>query len=160
MRRIAVGMTVGLAVWFGSAVAAEAQWIQPTGPLAIHVGQGGTTYTATVQLPSLQDYAVQLKVYRGTNLTTPIYTCEQWFYSPTQLTNYFSKAVTWSPNAIFNQKYTFKAKLILTDGSQPIDASDWIKFVTYPPGPGTYLMPSKSSNLAFEAIDRDRRHEA
>jgi len=146
-----------LAIWFGSALAVEAQQITPTGPLAITVGATGATATATVVLPTLQDYAVQLKVFRGANLTTPIWTCEEWVYSPTQLTNYFSKAVTWNPPAFLNQKYTFRFTLILTDGSQPITAPDWVKFVTNYYG---YLESSKSSDLALEAIDRDRRHEA
>lgn len=156
MRRIAIGVTTGLAVWLGSAVVAEAQWIQPTGPLSIYVGASGATYSATVQLPLLQDYAVQVKVYRG-NSTTAIWCAEQWFYSPTNLTHYYSVWTSWSPNAVLGQKYTFKAKLILTNPVQVIDATPVVIFVT---NPGTYLLPSKPSNLAFEAIDRDRRREA
>jgi hypothetical protein len=159
MRRLAVGIAAGLAIWFGSAVVAEAQspTITPTGPLSIHVGASGATFTATVQLDTLQDYAVQLFVYRGAN-PTPIWCAENWFYSPTSLTNSYSTWTCWSPNAVLGQKYTFKAYLVLTNPSQVITATPWAKFVTT--NPGTYLLPSKPSNSAFVAIDRDRRHEA
>jgi hypothetical protein len=67
--------------------------IQPTGPNVIMAGDTYGAYTATVNLPSLQDYAVQVLVYRGTN-PTPINSFELWTYSPTSLTNYFSGLCT------------------------------------------------------------------
>jgi hypothetical protein len=48
MKRIATGAVVGLAVWFGSALAAEAQQITPTGPLKIEVTDTSEVYTATI----------------------------------------------------------------------------------------------------------------
>ena len=157
MQRIAIGVIVGLAAWFGSTLAAEAQsTITSTGPLAIHTGDTTGTYTANITLLTLQDYHVQLSVYRGSS-GTPFHTSDTWFYSPTSLTNTFSKLVTWSPQAFLGNKFTFKAKLLLTNPVQTINAADWVVITT---NPGTYLMPSGPSDLAFDAIDRDRRHEA
>lgn len=49
MRRVAIGLAAGVAIWVGSAVAAEAQvTITPEGPLAIYTGATSTTYSATV----------------------------------------------------------------------------------------------------------------
>ncbi|HLY08675.1 MAG TPA: hypothetical protein VKW04_05120 [Planctomycetota bacterium] len=48
MKRSAMGVVAGLAVWFGSAFAAEAQQITPTGPLKIQVTDTTETYTATI----------------------------------------------------------------------------------------------------------------
>lgn len=65
MRRVAIGFVAGVAVWVGSAVAAEAQaiQIQPTGPTAIHPGDTSTTYKATITPGSTNMFDVQLKVY-------------------------------------------------------------------------------------------------
>ena len=49
MQRIAIGLAVGLAAWFGSTLQAEAQGtILPGGPTCINTGATSTTYTATV----------------------------------------------------------------------------------------------------------------
>jgi hypothetical protein len=156
MKRTAIGVVAGLAIWFGSALAAEAQVIQPTGPMLITSGSTGATYTADITLPSLNDYGVQLYVYRNNNLL-PFYSCELWFYSPTSLNNTFSQSVCWTPSAFAGEKFTFKANLITTNPTVVTPAANWVKTVTRPT---TYLEPSKTLDLAFESIDRDRRHEA
>jgi len=156
MKRTAIGAVVGLAAWFGSALAAEAQQITPTGPMAINTGSTGATYTANITLLTLQDYGVQLSVFRGNN-QSPCFYGEFWFYSPTSLNNVFSQAVNWAPMALTGEKFTFKANLLLSDPILTIPAINWLKYVTRPT---TYLEPSKTLDLAFEAIDRDRRHEA
>jgi hypothetical protein len=48
MKRIAIGAVTGLAVWFASAVAAEAQQITPTGPMHIYNNDTSVTVSATV----------------------------------------------------------------------------------------------------------------
>jgi hypothetical protein len=48
MKRIAIGAVVGLATLFGSALAAEAQQITPTGPMKIQVTDISEVYTATI----------------------------------------------------------------------------------------------------------------
>jgi len=63
MKRIAIGAVAGLAVWFGSALAAEAQQITPTGPLAVHVDDTTETYTATITVSS--SFWFYLTVYRN-----------------------------------------------------------------------------------------------
>jgi hypothetical protein len=52
-------------MWLGSALAAEAQQITPTGPLSVLPGNS-TTYTANVYLPNPCNYVVRLWVMRGT----------------------------------------------------------------------------------------------
>jgi len=158
MQRILIGVTTALAVWFGSTLTAEAQspGITPTGPLKIYTGDTSSTYTANLNLGSLQDYSVQLWLYRGAN-PTPIQYFEVFFYSPTTTTPTFSQVCTISPAAMLGQKYTFKAKLNLTNPVQTINATDLVIFVT---APGTYLIPAKPTDYGFAAIDRDRRLEA
>ena len=48
MKRIAMGLVAGLATWFGSALAAEAQQITPTGPMHIYSNDASLVYTATI----------------------------------------------------------------------------------------------------------------
>jgi len=156
MKRIAIGAVAGLSVWFGSALAAEAQQITPTGPLSINSGATSTTYSANITLLTLNDYAVQLFVYRNGS-QSPFWSSEIWFYSPTSLTNTYNQGVTWTIPAITGEKFTFKANLVLTNPVQVVPATNWVIYVTHST---TYLEPSKSPDLAFEAIDRDRRNEA
>ena len=65
MRRVAIGLAVGIAAWFGSAAAAEAQVIiiGPTAPTAIHPSDTSTTYKANITPGSTSLIDVQLKVY-------------------------------------------------------------------------------------------------
>jgi hypothetical protein len=61
MRRTAIGLAVGMAVWVGSAVAAEAQVIiTPNGPLAVNAGDPSTTFTADVTSPGPYTLAVNI----------------------------------------------------------------------------------------------------
>jgi len=48
MKRMALGAVAGLAVWFGSALAAEAQQITPTGPMHIYSNDTSLVYSATI----------------------------------------------------------------------------------------------------------------
>ncbi len=65
MRRIAIGLVVGIGAWVGSAVAAEAQVIQidPIGPTSVTPGQTATTYQANVTPNSTNIYYIQVAVY-------------------------------------------------------------------------------------------------
>lgn len=65
MRRLAIGLAVGVAVFVGSAVAAEAQVIQidPIGPTSVTAGQTGTQYQANVTPNSTNLYYIQVSVY-------------------------------------------------------------------------------------------------
>jgi hypothetical protein len=154
MKRMAIGAVVGLATWFGSALAAEAQQITPTGPLAILTGNTTATYTADVTIPYLQAFCVDVWVYRGNN-PTPVSYGEVYVYYPTTLTSSISFAGNWNPGAITGEKFKFKATLVFLGVNY--NAADKIVTVTRP---STYLESSRYSEFAFEAIDRDRRHEA
>jgi hypothetical protein len=158
MQRLAIGVVTSLAAWFGGTLVAEAQpTIAPTGPLAIYTGSNSTTYTATITLNVLQDFAVQLYCYRGNN-PTPFNSVEQWTYGPTNLVNQFSFTAHWSPIAMTGEIFKFKANLITTNPPQVIPAPDWIVTVTKPT---TKVDLSEAAPaLVFEVIDRDRRHEA
>jgi hypothetical protein len=48
MKRTMVGVISGLAIWFGSALAAEAQQITPTGPMHIVATDTSVVYSATI----------------------------------------------------------------------------------------------------------------
>ena len=73
MRRIAIGLAAGVAIWVGSAVAAEAQVII-IGPLApgagtIHPSSTSTQYKANVTPGSTALVDIQLKVYVNSEST-------------------------------------------------------------------------------------------
>jgi hypothetical protein len=153
MKRTAIGAVAGLAIWFGSALAAEAQVIQPTGPMAIYSGNTTATYTADVTIPYLQPYSVDIWVYRGLN---PIAICSGtvYNYNPTDLTTSISFCANWSPAAASGQVFKFKATLNFMGTAYP--APDKIITISRL----TYVQPTKPLDLAMEFVERDRRHEA
>jgi len=65
MRRIAIGLVVGVAAWVGSAVAAEAQVIQiePFSPTSVTPSTTSVTYQANVTPNSTNTYWIQVSVY-------------------------------------------------------------------------------------------------
>src|SRR6185503_5917344 len=65
MRRMAIATVTGVAMWLGSALAAEAQQITPTGPLSVVAGATSSTYTANIYLPTPCAYRVRLWIYIG-----------------------------------------------------------------------------------------------
>lgn len=75
MRRIAIGLVAGVAVWVGSALAAEAQIIQiePIGPTAVHPSDTLITYKANITPGQALLVDAQLKVYKNSE-GTPRYT--------------------------------------------------------------------------------------
>lgn len=154
MKRMAMGAVAGLAVWFGSALAAEAQQITPTGPMAIHTGDTTATYSADITIPYLQGFCMEVFVYRGNN-PTPICSGQVYVYSPTTLTTNVQFLANWNPGAITGEKFKFKADLIFMGNTYY--ATDKIITVTRLT---TYIQPSKSQEFAFEFVERDRRHEA
>jgi hypothetical protein len=141
----------------GSALAAEAQQITPTGPMVINTGATGATYTADVTIPSLQAFCVSVWIYRGNN-PTPVSAGEVYVYYPTSLTSSISYTGSWNPGAITGEKFKFKATLTFLGIN--IIAIDKIVTVTRPTTSTTSIEPSRSYEFALEAIDRDRRHEA
>ena len=154
MQRIAIGILVGLAAWFGSALAAEAQTIQPTGPLAVISGSTTSTYTATVTLTAPSLIKVRLWVYRNGT---------QFHYSETFVPNNgtttvnFSKPVSHSLGCNTGDTFKYSAKLIVA--GQTITAADWIVTVTGTRPATKPTQVEKRPELALQNVDRDRRRE-
>jgi len=75
MRRLAIGLAVGVAVFVGSAAAAEAQVIQidPIGPTSVTPSQSSATYKANITPGLALLFDIQLKVYVNSE-TNPRYT--------------------------------------------------------------------------------------
>ena len=84
MRRIAIGLAVGVAVFVGSAVAAEAQVIQidPIGPTSVTPSMSSVTYKANLTPGLYLPFDVQLKVYKNSE-TTPRFTSGNTLYTVT-----------------------------------------------------------------------------
>jgi hypothetical protein len=156
MKRTMIGVISGLAIWMGSALAAEAQQITPTGPMVINTGATGATYTADTTIPYLCDFNVTVYVYRGNN-TTPLCWGQIYVYDPTSLTNSISFNATWILGAFTGEKFKFRAVLNF-NGTQTW-AVDKVITVTRPTTT-TYIEPSRSYEFAMEIVDRDRRSEA
>jgi hypothetical protein len=152
MRRIAVGMTVGLAVWFGSAVAAEAQWIQPTGPLSVVSGATSSTFTATVSIPTPMNFAVKVSVYKNGVLQHCTTTSVP---NPGTNTYYFSKVIdmtVWAPSS--GDTILYVGQLLYNRVTYT--GADWTIIVPPTRPSKTY---QKSGSLALQSVDRDRRRE-
>jgi len=155
MKRIAMGAVTALSVWFGSALAAEAQQIQPTGPMAINTGTSSCNYTATITYPTQANFLVKLWVYRGT-------TC--WNFSQTMVPNphtnsyNFSKLVDMTGwGLVAGETLTFKSSLTIL--TQTYNAADLNVVVsgTRPSSKGSSVQ--KSNPMTILAVDKDRRKE-
>jgi hypothetical protein len=154
MRRISIGITTALAVWFGSAYAAEAQQITPTGPLSVVAGATSSTYTASIYIPTQMNFVVRLWVYKNGILQN---------YSSTNIPNpgtnnyNFSKLVDmsgWIPSA--GNTILYVAQLLWNKTTTL--AADWTVIVSGTrPSKSGYSV--RSSNLALQSVDRDRRRE-
>jgi len=163
MRRMAIGTVVGVAVWMGSALAAEAQQITPTGPLSVNAGATTSTYTANVYLPTPSNYVVRLWVMRG---TTNLH------YSQTVVPNPGTNNCVFTKDAGFNQsvsagdqlvfKVALKVGTVWVPASYPIngDTIDLGPITVGPSRPSSKMTGvQKAPALALQSIDRDRRRE-
>lgn len=65
MKRTVIGAVAGLAIWFGSALAAEAQVIQPTGPMNIQAGTNSWNFTADISIPTPMNIKVVVNIYKN-----------------------------------------------------------------------------------------------
>jgi hypothetical protein len=152
LKRMAIGAVVGLATWFGSALAAEAQQITPTGPMSITAGTNSWTYTATIYLPTPMNFKVNTNIYKNGVLQTMF---TQSVPNPGTNTYNFSQPCTVTFNVAAGDVVTFKAQLLWNRTTT--NAADWNVTVT-----GT--RPSsktvqRTSLLALQSVDRDRRRE-
>jgi hypothetical protein len=168
MRRIAIGTLTGVAIWIGSALAAEAQQITPTGPLHVYAGSTQTTYTADLYLPVPNNYLMRLWIDRG---TTNLH------YSQTGKPNPGTNNTTFSTPAGFNQaiytgdvlvfKVAMKINGAWTPANYPINGEtiNWTRTVEQGTRPSKSTSVEKSfavqnrPTLALQSIDRDRRRE-
>jgi hypothetical protein len=152
MRRIVIGATVGLAIWFGSALAVEAQQITPTGPLSVIAGATSSTYTATITVPTPMTFAVKLTVYKN---GIAQHASQIYIPNPGTTTYNFSKFVdmtTWAPNS--GDTLVYAAQLLYNRCIYY--APDWTVIVSPTRPSKTY---QKSGSLALTSVDRDRRRE-
>jgi hypothetical protein len=153
MRRIAIGAVAGLAVWFGSAYAAEAQQITPTGPLAIVAGSTTATYSAAISVPSSMNMVVRVWVYHNGTLEC---------YTSTFIPNPGTNNYNFNQNVTFNtanagDTITFKATLSYNRANYP--AQDWTVTVSGTRPPPSKSSYQKSSGLAHQGVSRDLRRE-
>ncbi len=150
MRRVAAGVVVGVAVWLGSALAAEAQIdITPTGPTAVYDTDTSSTYTATVYCS--KSFYFRLKVYLNGILkhdstrfivnSGPVY--------------YFAKVVDmtgWGHQAGDTLIYRGRARIW---ASGIFDEEDWVVTVSHET---THLVPGR--NTRHLEWDREREEWA
>jgi len=155
MKRMAIGAVVGLATWFGSALAAEAQQIMPTGPLSITAGQQSCNYTATISLPTPANFLVRVWVYRGTAMLSSSTTI---ISNPYTNTYYFSKSfdmAQWNVQAGDSLKFV----ATLTVLGKTYNANDWTVVVSGTRPSSKVTSSQKSMALAYAGRTGDRRKE-
>ncbi|HZE99835.1 MAG TPA: hypothetical protein VE981_22705 [Planctomycetota bacterium] len=125
MKRMAIGAVAGLAAWFGSALAAEAQQIQPTGPMSIQAGTTSYTYTANITLPIPMSYKVIINVLKN-GVCQCTYT--QNVPNPGTNTSYLSQPCPLNFPFGSTDTLTFKAQLLWNRTTT--NAPDWNLTVT------------------------------
>ena len=161
MKRIAIGAVTGLAVWFGSALAAEAQQITPTGPMSYAAGSTLSTYTATIYLPTPMAYKVVTCLYKNGVYQT---TFSQ--IVPNPGTNYsaFSQPCQVTFSAAPGDVITYTA--VLYWNRTITSASNWNITVTGTRPPSKPESSAKRTNvgpkgtgLDLQNISADRRRE-
>lgn len=157
MKRTAIGAVAGLAIWFGSALAAEAQTIIPTGPQYIQAGTTSWNFTGAIFLPTPMNYKISTSIYRNGVYQTCISTS---FPNPGVQNSNFSQpiSVTFSVNA--GDVVTFKAQLLWNRTTTY--AQDWSVTVspTRPPTSVTRQTPlpvKRAAPMAMAAASEWRR---
>jgi len=151
MKRIAIGAVTGLAVWFGSALAAEAQQITPTGPMAVSVTDTQEVYTATITTNRsgwfyLQVYNNGVQVYGG-----------QWFISTSGPSYNFQSPVlsTASWGLAIGNSIDFKGTFVIAGTTQHV-CQDY--YLTVQSG-GTTMIPSSKSDVMLVRAVPNRKEE-
>ena len=159
MRRMAIAPVMGVAMWLGSALAAEAQQITPTGPLSVVAGATSTTYTANVYLPTPCAYRVRLWVFAG---SLQIHYSETIVPNPYANNTVFTKVASHGAVAggdVLTYKVAMKVGTLwipvgyVTNG----DTINWGPITVSGTRPTKTIQ--KSSTLALQTVDRDRRRE-
>ena len=152
MRRMAIGTVAGVAIWIGSAVAAEAQGITPTGPTKVLGGSTCSTFTAGINLPDPCAYVARLWVYRA---GIEIHYSQTLCANPGVVNSTFTKVAVFSTTVNSGDVLTYHAMIKV--GSTWYTGQDWVVTVTATRPPSqTY---QKSTSLALQSVERDRRRE-
>lgn len=127
MRRIAIGLVAGVAVWVGSAAAAEAQVIQidPLAPGTVTASQSYVWYQANVTPNSTNTYYIQVSVY-----VNGVYkfTTTQNSYTTLGVKLYKKQIILTSLNLQAGDQINFKCEAGWSSTDLPYTA-DWIKTV-------------------------------
>jgi hypothetical protein len=154
MRRTVIGATAGLAIWFGSALAVEAQQITPTGPLSVYAGATSSTLTGTVYLPTPCAYRTRLWVYNGTQ---EIHYSEMVHANPG--TNYSTlnrpASHLVAPKVGDTLRYVLKFKV----GTIWYDVTPDYTCSVVSTRPSSKSTVYKPAGLSLQTVDRDRRRE-
>jgi hypothetical protein len=163
MKRIAIGAVTGLAVWFGSALAAEAQQITPTGPLCYTSGSLCSNYSATIYLPTPMTYKMVTSLYKNGVWQT---TFSQIVPNPGVNTSTFNQVCLVSFSVYPGDVVTYSTQLLWNRTTT--NGPDWSVTVNQ----GTSRPSSKPSSVAqrtsvaakgtglkVENIDNNRRRE-
>lgn len=156
MQRIAVGVAAAVAIWFGSAVVAEAQspTITTTGPLAITPGPSAT-YTGSVYLPTPCGYRIRISVMRG---STQIHYSESIIANPGTSNSTVNRTLMWGYPISAGDVLDFYVSIKV--GTTWYNASNsWQQVVQATRPTSTKSTVYKSTSLALQSIERDRRRE-
>jgi len=155
MARVAIGGIVGLGLWLGSALAAEAQspTIEPTGPAACAAGATSSTYTANVT--AISSFQVRLRVHLKKASSTQ---WVQWHDSTTDIdwlggTYAFSKVVNMTIPSPWGHaegdQLRYRGRVWLASNMMLADQEDW----TITVGPGTLIVPNRERIRERTGVD-------
>jgi hypothetical protein len=160
MRRMAISAVVGVATLIGSVLAAEAQQIQPTGPLSVVAGSTCSTYTGNVYLPTPCNYVVRLWVMRG---TTEVHFSQTVVPNPGVQNSVFTKIAGFNQPIYAGDELIYKIAYKVGTTWYPANYLTTGETVNYGPITVSGTRPTKtiqkSSTLALQTVDRDRRRE-
>jgi len=152
MKRMAMGAVAGLTVWFGSALAAEAQQITPTGPMAIQAGSNNWNFTANLTLNPPLGYKMTTSLYKNGVYQTCFV---QIVPNPGIVNSTFMQQCQTTFSVSAGDIITFKTTMLWN--RQTIYGPDWNVTVTGT-RPSSKTVQNKSL-LAIQGVDRDRRRE-
>lgn len=162
MRRMAIGAFVGVATLIGSALAAEAQQITPTGPLSVAPGATTSTYTANVYLPTPCNYLVRLWIDRG---TTNLHFSQTVVPNPGVNNSVFTKVAAFNQGISSGDQLTYRVAMKVGTSWIPANYPITGETINWGPIPvqGTRVTKTgfaqKSPAMAIQSVDRDRRRE-
>lgn len=156
MNRIALGAVTALSVWFGSALAAEAQAITPTGPMTIQSGSTSATFTATVSIPTSTYFYVKVNVvHNGVN----IHSSTTYVPNPGTTTYNFSKLCAFNTAVNTSSTVDFYACLTYMGRNYQAAPPNYPFEATVTGTRPTSKTFQNRSILAIVGADKDRRKE-